>query len=120
MARTTAALAVARSYHRAWSNGELEAAGGHLAEDLTIEVPINAYATKQDFLRAVGKTRQMTSTLDLLAEFGNEAEALLLYDLALPFGVLRVAEHFTVSDGRITRIRQVHDTAAIRAALGTT
>ncbi len=32
------------------------------------------------------------------------------------FGTLRVAEHFTVVDGVITRIRQVHDTAALRAA----
>jgi ketosteroid isomerase-like protein len=32
------------------------------------------------------------------------------------FGMLRVAEHFTVADGKITRIRQIHDTAALRAA----
>lgn len=46
---------------------------------------------------------------------GNEA--MLLYDLeAGPVGRLRVAEHFTVGGGQITRIRQVHDTAAVRAA----
>ena len=33
-----------------------------------------------------------------------------------PIGTLRVAEHFTVGHGKITRIRQVHDTAAVRAA----
>jgi hypothetical protein len=27
-----------------------------------------------------------------------------------------VAEHLTVDDGKITRIRQIHDTAALRAA----
>jgi hypothetical protein len=31
-------------------------------------------------------------------------------------GDLRVAEHFTVINGQITRIRQIHDTAALRAA----
>jgi hypothetical protein len=35
--------------------------------------------------------------------------------MTLPIGVLRVVEHFTVSDGYITRIRQIHDTAALRA-----
>jgi len=46
---------------------------------------------------------------------GNEA--MLLYDLdAEPLGTLRIAEHFTTGDGKITRIRQVHDTAAVRAA----
>jgi hypothetical protein len=29
---------------------------------------------------------------------------------------LRVAEHFTVTGGKITGIRQIHDTAVLRAA----
>jgi hypothetical protein len=46
---------------------------------------------------------------------GNEA--MLPYDLdAVGLGTMRVAEHFTVEDGRIARIRQIHDTAAVRAA----
>jgi hypothetical protein len=32
------------------------------------------------------------------------------------YKLLRVAEHFTVAQGKITRIRQVHDTAALRTA----
>jgi hypothetical protein len=42
---------------------------------------------------------------------------MLLYDLAAgPVGTLRVAEHFTVAGGKIVRLRQVHDTAPVRAA----
>jgi hypothetical protein len=53
----------------------------------------------------------------LLAAMSEANEAMLLYDLkADPVGTLRVAEHFTVADGKIIRIRQVHDTAAVRAA----
>jgi hypothetical protein len=45
---------------------------------------------------------------------GNEA--ILLYDMQVEqLGPLRVVEHFTVADGRITRLRQIHDTAAVRA-----
>jgi hypothetical protein len=36
--------------------------------------------------------------------------------MTLPIGVLRVAEHFTVANGRIRLLRQIHDTAALRAA----
>ncbi len=120
MPGTDTALAMARNYHRAWTGREYEVAGRLLADGLSLEVPINSYPTKADFLQAVRKTREMTSKLELLSEFGNENDALLLYDMTLPFGVLRVAEHFTIADGRITRIRQVHDTAAIRAAMGMT
>jgi ketosteroid isomerase-like protein len=29
---------------------------------------------------------------------------------------MRVVEHFTVADGRIVRLRQIHDTAGLREA----
>jgi hypothetical protein len=42
-------------------------------------------------------------------------EAMQLYDLDVDgLGTMRVVEHFTVGDGVITRLRQIHDTAALR------
>jgi uncharacterized protein YndB with AHSA1/START domain len=56
----------------------------------------------------------MAQSVTLLAEMSAGDEAMLLYDMDVEnLGPLRVAEHFTVADGEITRIRQVHDTAAI-------
>ena len=110
------ALAVARAYHRAWSTRDLDEVGRHLSEDLQVEVPINRYAGKSDFLEAVLRTAGMTAGVTLLAELGDADQAMLLYDMALPIGVLRVAEHFTVRDGQIRVIRQIHDTVALRAA----
>jgi hypothetical protein len=53
----------------------------------------------------------------VIAELGVNGEALLLYDLDVEgIETLRVAEHFTVADGSITKIRHVHDTAALRKA----
>lgn len=110
------ALTVARAYHQAWTTRNFEDAAQRLADALVVEVPINAYSSKADFLSAVEATRGMASRVDVLAEFGNASEALLLYDMQLPITDLRVAEHFIVSGGQITRICQVHDTAALRAA----
>lgn len=110
------ALAIVRAYHDAWTTRDFDHAGRRLSDALLVEVPINAYPTKADFLRAVAYTRDMVSRVHLLAEFGDTSEAMLLYDMQLPMCDLRVAEHFTVSEGQITRIRQIHDTAAIRAA----
>lgn len=58
----------------------------------------------------------MASDIRTLAKFGNTTGALLLYDMTLPFGTLRIAEQFDVAAGRITLIRHVHDTAAVRSA----
>jgi hypothetical protein len=59
----------------------------------------------------------MVKSVTLLAELAKENEAMLLYDMEVDrVGKLRVAEHFRVIDGKITRIRQIHDTAQLRAA----
>lgn|SRR5262245_60860241 len=117
MTDDTSALAVARAYHRAWTGGDLEEAGRYLADDLQTDVPLNTYGSKADWLEGVRGFRPVISGIDVLAELAGDGDALLLYDLAIePIGNLRVAEHFTVAGGRITRIRHVHDTAALRAA----
>ena len=110
------ALAVARGYHDAWQRRDYPAAWQLLSDDLTVEVPINSYHSKAAFAEAAQRTREMAAAVRPLAEFGNDVEAVLLYDLALPIGDLRIAEYFRVSDGRITRITHIHDTAALRAA----
>jgi limonene-1,2-epoxide hydrolase len=111
------ALAVARAYHRAWESRDFDQAATYIADDLVTDVPINAYRSKAEWLQAVRETRQVTSGVHVLAEFGTADEALLLYDLRLdPIGNLRVAEHFVVASGRIVQIRHVHDTFALRAA----
>ena len=116
MTVATTALGIARRYHQAWTSERFAEAALCLSESLQVEVPINSYPTKGAFLDAVRRTRAMTSKVEILAEFGNDNEALILYDMALPFGTMRVAEYFGATDGRICVIRHVHDTAAIRAA----
>ncbi len=111
-----AALKTARSYHDEWRRGRFESAAAYLADALSVEVPINSYAGKDDFMAAAQRTRQMASKIEMLAQFGDDSEAVLVYDMTLPIGTLRIAELFTAPNGRITRIRHIHDTAALRAA----
>jgi hypothetical protein len=111
------ALDVARAYHAAWTSKDFDAARRFLAEDLQTDVPLNTYAGRDDFADAVARFGGLADQVDLLAEFGSTTQALLLYDMhTQPFGTLRVAEHFTIGDGLIRRIRHVHDTAALRPA----
>ena len=110
-------LALVRAYHRAWTSQDFDEAGRYLSDDLRTDVPINTYGSKAEWIQAVRGTRQAVTSIEVLAEFSNDGEALLLYDLEIkPIGDIRVAEHFSVADGRITMIRHVHDTAALRAA----
>jgi SnoaL-like protein len=111
------ALIAARGYHDAWTSGRPEDAGRYLDENVAIEVPVNGYDGRDSFMRAVAGFGQLASAVTLLAELGSDDDAVLLYDMTVPqLGQLRVAEYFTVAHGRIVRLRQVHDTAGLRAA----
>lgn len=110
---------VALEYHRAWTSGHFREASALLADDLAVEVPINDYPTAASFMEAVASFGGSAERVDLLTSLGGTEDAMLLYDMTVPgLGTLRVVEHFTVHDGRIVRIRQIHDTAAIRAIAG--
>ena len=111
-------LEVARSYHRAWTTTkDFDAAAKLLSEDLQTDLPVNAYAGKREFVEAISGFGGLVSRVEMLSECASPGEAVLVYDLEMaPLGVLRIAEQYTVVNGEITFIRQVHDTATMRAA----
>jgi hypothetical protein len=110
-------VSIVRSYHRGWTSGKFEESIRLLAPNLQVEVPINDYPTTESFAKALVGFGGMVKSVVLLAEFAKGNEAMLLYNMDVDrLGKLRIAEHFTVANGRITRIRQIHDTAALRAA----
>jgi ketosteroid isomerase-like protein len=111
------ALSVARRYHQGWSSRNFEQSINLLAPTVKVEVPINDYPTAESFAQALRGFGETVTDVELLSEMGHDNEAMLLYDMqADGLGQLRVAEHFTVANGKIVRLRQIHDTAAVRAA----
>ena len=113
-----ATMSTVRSYHDAWTSRDFTRAAALLDERLEVEVPINDYPTRDAFAAAVEGFGSQARSVVLLAALSERDEAMLLYDMDVEgLGDFRVAEHFTVRDGRIVRIRQVHDTAAMRTAM---
>jgi len=106
-----------RRYHDAWSNRRFNEAVGLLADNLRVEVPINDYPTRESFAHALVAFGSMVERVELLSELAGEGEAMLLYDATVAgLGQMRIVEHFMLERGRIVCLRQVHDTATIRAA----
>jgi SnoaL-like protein len=117
MDATALTRATVRAYHQAWTSRRFDQAVALLADELRVEVPINAYPTKASFAAALTAFGGMATRVTVLADFAEDGEAMLLYDMDVEgLGALRVAEHFTIVGGAIVRIRQIHDTAPLRAA----
>ena len=110
-------LPVAMRYHDAWTGRRFDEAIALLADDIEFEVPINSYSSRAEWERALVGFGSIVDRTGLVSAVGSTDEAVLIYDMHTgPLGVLRIAEHFTVTDGLITRIRHVHDTVALREA----
>lgn len=110
-------LATVQAYFRGWTRRDYATAAQQLRPDLTVEVPVNHYPDASAFVQALTQFGNMVDRVQLLAEMASDDEVMLLYDMEVQgMGTIRVAEHFTVRQGQITRLRQVHDTHAIRAA----
>lgn len=110
------ATTIARRYHDAWVTGRIGDAEALLAPDLAVEVPINDYPTRESFTHALATFAAMVERVCVISALGDDREAVLLYDMSVAgLGGLRVAEHFTVEEGRIVKLVQVHDTVGIRA-----
>ena len=108
---------IVADYHHGWVAGDADRITGLLSPDVVVEVPVNAYPTREAFVAAVIAFSNMVTRVTMLDRFVNESTALHLYDMDVKgLGPLRVAEHFTVEGGAITRIRQIHDTHPVRLA----
>jgi hypothetical protein len=97
------ALDIAMAFLGAWTEGDFEKAGTYLADDFAFHGPIAHYTSASDFLSG---SRPFIETIRpgwrKVAAFGDDREALLLYDLTLRSGApLRIADHYVVIDGKI-------------------
>src|SRR5215468_2604241 len=98
----TDAVSVVRAYHRAWTSKEFDADAALLADELVVEVPINDYPTKASFADAVAGFGRLVISVEMLSELSEGGEAVQLYDIEVNgLGPMRIAEHFTVRDGKI-------------------
>ena len=115
--KTNESLRTALDYFNAWRSKHFEDARKFLADDAAFDMPINTYQNTDQFMDAVMFTARTATRVDLIAQFENNDEALLLYEMESPsIGLLTIAEHFKINNGKITLVRHVHDTYGFRAA----
>lgn len=110
-------IELARAYHEHWRGGRFDLAADLLDETVQIETPINSYAHKADFVAALASFGVLVAETTNFIELAGGNDVVQVYDMEITgLGKIRIAEHFVVSDGKITHLRQIHDTAVLRAA----
>ena len=111
------ALQVALAYHEAWTSGDLERAMRHVADDVVSAAPAGRIEGAEAYRAFMGPFVQMLRRAELIAAFGDDETALVMYDtetLLVPSAP--GAECVTVQDGKITRSRFLFDRAPFQEA----
>lgn len=110
-------LDIALAFTKAWTSGDLDAAAKFIADDIVFDGPMQQSTGAEPYLKGLtGLARDVTG-VRVIAAFGDNEQALLMYDLATrSAGTLTCAKHLTIRDGKIRRDRLTFDTHPIRKA----
>ena len=118
MTRTDSpALETALAYHRAWTGHDFERAMHHVHPEIVCDAPAGRLEGAEAFRAFMGPFVGILTGSRLLAAFGDETTAVLVYDAATrPVPHAPAAECLTVAGGRITHLKIVFDRLPFDAA----
>jgi hypothetical protein len=119
MNEAPAALETALAYHRAWTSGDFEQAMTYIADDIVCRAPAGTIEGADAFRGFMGPFAEMLVEAQLIAAFGDERTALVMYDTTTRLVAdAPGAECVTVAGGKITRMQIVFDRLPFEAARG--
>ncbi len=114
---TTAALDIALAYHRSWTSHDFDRAMTYIAEDIVCQAPAGRLDGAEAFRAFMGPFAQILTRSSLIAAFGDDAKAVLMYDTdTVPVQDAPGAECLTVRDGKINHMRIIFDRLPFDAA----
>jgi hypothetical protein len=111
------ALQVALVYYDAWTNKDLDRAMSYIAPDIVCDAPAGRIEGADAYRAFMGPFTQILKRAELLAAFGDEEKAVVVYDTeTVPVQSAPGAECVTVKDGKITYSRFIFDREPFEAA----
>jgi hypothetical protein len=107
-----AARETALAYFDAWSRKDIDRTMSHVADDIVCDAPTGRIEGAPAFREFWAGFMKILDRARLIAVFGDETTALIMYDTeTMPVKHAPAAEHLTVKNGKITACRIVFDRA---------
>jgi hypothetical protein len=114
---TSPALRTALAYYQAWTGHDLDQAMSYIADDIVCDAPAGRLEGATAYRGFMGPFVQILRGATLIAAFGDDQTALIVYDTeTVPVPSAPAAECVTVTDGKITYNRFIFDRAPFDAA----
>lgn len=110
MTATRTVLETALAYHKAWTGGDLDQAMTYIADDVICEAPFGRFEGSAAFRGFLEPFVQRLVGSTVIAEFGDERTAVIVYETTTPLVAGEpAADHLVVEDGEITQVRMIFD-----------
>ncbi|MDP9092937.1 MAG: nuclear transport factor 2 family protein [Actinomycetota bacterium] len=104
------ALQVSLAYYQAWTAKDFERAMTFIADDIVCDTPGGKLEGAEAFRAFMEPFTTIVTRAELIASFGDERTALLMYDTeTVPVPHAPGAEFHQVEQGKITRITIIFD-----------
>jgi ketosteroid isomerase-like protein len=114
---TSPALRTALAYYQAWTGHDLDKAMSYIADDIVCDAPAGRLEGAPAYRGFMGPFVQILRGATLIAAFGDDQSALIMYDTeTVPVPNAPAAECVTVTSGKITYSRFIFDRAPFDAA----
>ena len=111
------ALRTALAYYQAWTGHDLDKAMSYVAYDIVCDAPAGRLEGAAAYRGFMGPFVQILRGATLIAAFGDDQTALIVYDTeTVPVPSAPAAECVVVTDGKITYSRFIFDRAPFDAA----
>jgi ketosteroid isomerase-like protein len=114
---TSPALAAALAYFHAWTSHDLDKAMSYIADNIVCDAPAGRLEGAAAYRNFMAPFVQILTSSKLIAAFGDETTALVMYDTGtVPVTSAPAAECLTVTGGKITRSHFIFDRLPFEAA----
>jgi hypothetical protein len=111
------ALDTALAYYRAWTGHDFERAMSYIADDIVCDAPAGRIEGAEAFRGFMGPFTRILTNANLIAAFGDDRTALLMYETeTVPVALAPGSECLTVQNGTITHLRIIFDRTSFDAA----
>jgi hypothetical protein len=111
------ALQAALAYYDAWRNHNHAAAMEFVADDVVSDTPFGRLDGADALHQSEQEFAQMLTGATLIASYGDDETALLLYEThTRPVASVLSAKHFVVRNGKITAIKGLFDRSVFAEA----
>jgi hypothetical protein len=100
-------------YTWSWIDDDQGAVRQLLTPDVEVEWNLDAPVDDEELVQTQHRIAVFADSVRIVSRVCAGAGAALVYDLAAPFGLARMAEFLVINHGHITEVRQVYDVTAI-------